>query len=199
MVNKERKINEFWNWFSVNQLNLQSDKISNENISQLNREIMTMGDFNWEVREGNNAKNMLIISPGGDLNLLSSTKRIIELAPEIEDWEFYYYKPSKKWNYRLVLNEEMNVKKILDVKNWEYVLYKFSDGTFDIILKTDNLNELDENQKALIADIVLESILGEEQSLKFIKNVEFVDEFNDLDKSKKNPIKFLQEHFAELI
>lgn len=199
MVTDEKKIDEFWSWFLANKLDLIPEKISDNLIAKLDSKISLMGDFSWEIREGLIEENMLIISPGGDVDLLPCTKRIIELAPKIEDWEFCHYKPSKKWDYQLTLYEESNVKKILDVKDWEYVLYKFHDETFDIILKANNLKSSSEKEKTLIGDIILESIIGEEQSLKFIKNIEFVDEFDNSDIQNKNSIKFLKEHFEELL
>lgn len=199
MVVNEKKVNGFWNWFIDNKFDLVPERISDNLISKLDDKILSLGDFSWEIREGFIKENMLIISPGGNIDLLPITKRIIELAPIIEDWEFSHYKPSKEWDYQLILYEESNVKKILNVKDWEYVLYKFKDGTFDIIFKTKNLNSSLQEEKVLVGDIVLESIIGEESSLKFIKNMEFVQEFNDTDKQKSNPLIFLKKHFEELI
>ena len=199
MVIDKRKIDEFWNWFIANKLDLVPEKISDNLIAKLDSKILSMGDLSWEIREGVIEENMLIISPGGDVDLLPITKKIIELAPKIEHWEFCHYKPSKKWDYQVTLYEESSVKKILDVKDWEYVLYKFPDETFDILLKAKNLESSSEKEKVLVGDIVLESIIGEEQSLKFIKKIEFVDEFDDSDDQNKNSIEFLKKHFEELL
>ncbi|TCN50005.1 hypothetical protein D0809_24075 [Flavobacterium circumlabens] len=199
MVNDQKEINEFWNWFIINKNELVPKKITESFISQLDSKILSMGKFSWEIREGLIKNYMLIISPGGDVELLPATQKIIEFSPKIEDWEFYHYKPAKKWNFQLTLYEEDNVRKILDVKDWEYVLYKFSDGTFDIIFKAINLNESSEDEKLLVGDIVLESFLGEELSLKFIKNIEFVKDFDGADEQKKGSITFLKNHFDELL
>lgn len=199
MENNEKRINEFWTWFIKYKTYLAPENISDNLISKLDDKILSLGDFSWEIHKGDTEENMLIISPGGDVDLIPETNKVIRLAPKIENWEFRYYKPSKNWDFQLTLYEEDNVKKILDVKDWEYVLYKFRDGTFDIIFKTRNLNSVTKDEQLLIADIVLESIIGEENSLRLIKKIEFVDEFNDVDKQKSNSIKVLKQHFDELI
>lgn len=199
MENNEKRINEFWTWFIKYKTYLAPENISDNLISKLDDKILSLGDFNWEIHKGDTEENMLIISPGGDVDLIPETNKVIRLAPKIENWEFRYYKPSKNWDFQLTLYEEDNVKKILDVKDWEYVLYKFRDGTFDIIFKTRNLNSVTKDEQLLIADIVLESIIGEENSLRLIKKIEFVDEFKDVDKQKSNSIKVLKQHFDELI
>lgn len=199
MENNEKRINEFWTWFIKHKTYLTPENISDNLISKLDDKILSLGDFSWEIHKGDTEENMLIISPGGDVDLIPETNKVIRLAPKIENWEFRYYKPSKNWDFQLTLYEEDNVKKILDVKDWEYVLYKFRDGTFDIIFKTRNLSSVTKDEQLLIADIVLESIIGEKNSLRLIKKIEFVDEFNDVDKQKSNSIKVLKQHFDELI
>lgn len=196
----DKKITEFWNWFANNESELTSDVLSNQRIEELNNKILDMGDFNWEVREGSQKRNMLIISPGGDLDLLPYTEKIIKLAPELPFWEFYHYKPRKEWDYKLALHtDNQGVKKMLSVEDWQYVLYKFSDKTFDIIFKADNLRGMSEDEKYIISDIVLESILGEEKSLKYIKQIEFVEQFGTKEIGKESSLKNLGNHFEQLI
>lgn len=194
----DKNIIEFWDWFTANSSNLNSDKISNMLINELNNRILLLGDYNWEIREGNNKPNMLIISPGGDINLLESTKKIVSLSPALMEWEFYYYKPEKKWNYQFSIEDDDGVKRMVNATDWEYVLLKFDDGTYDIIIKADSLKTLSEQKRLTAVDIVLESILGEEISLLFIKNIEIVEGFSGEYFPKKNTIKFLREHIKEL-
>lgn len=198
-VSKSKTV-KFWNWFTESQSLLVPGKITPEFINILNERILELGDFNWEIREGKHKNYMLIISPGGDLDLLQDTYTIINLAPELDNWEFIHYKPAKKWDFKLTMkpNSKIN-KKEVDVKKWEYILLDFSDGTYDIIIKADNLKLFNDNEKLTIADIVLESILGEELSLRLIKKVEFLEEFDKSDENKKNSIQVLKEHLAQLI
>jgi hypothetical protein len=198
MAMDNNKIINFWKWFENNQDNLVPEKINNTGITNLNNKILELGDFAWEIREGLNKDNMLIISPGGDVGLLNATQNIISFGPELPNWEYYHYKPAKNWDFKLSILEKSNIKKILDVSEWYYVLYRFSDNTYDIIIKASNLNNTLDEEKLIIADIVLESIFGEELSLKLFKNIEFVNEFNEEDISKVSSIQNLQKHLETL-
>ncbi len=191
------KIKKFWNWFEANSKELQSDNISNKMIDELNGKVLNLGDFSWEVREGINKQNLFIVSPGGDPQLLLKTKEIIELAPQsLPEWEFLDCKPPKDWDYQLSIDES-GVKKMVDASNWEYVLFRFQDNSFDIVIKTSGLRFSNFDEKYNIVDTVLESILGERLSLSLIKNVEIVDEFNEVDIKNRGSIKDLQNHILE--
>lgn len=196
----ERKstIKKFWHWFEKHQLELEPEKIDDKFIDRLDQEILLLGNFTWEIREGNKKPNMLIISPGGDIDLLKDTKSIIELAPSNDKWEFYFYKPSKKWDYKFSFIEHSGVKRMVTAEDWEYVLLKFKDGTYDIIIKANNLNTIPEEERLIAIDIVLESILGEKLSLELIKNIELTNSFIDDYSSKKSSIKNLKDHIFKL-
>lgn len=191
---EDRKIIDFWKWFTDNEKKLESDKITNQLVDELNHRILSLGDFNWEIREGIEKGNMLIISPGGDVSLLKETKKIIELSPALVNWEFYYYKPAKDWDFHFSLEEGNNIKRMINAGDWEYVLLKFPDETYDILIKADNLKFFQENERLVAVDIVLESILGEELSLTLIQNVGLVDSFPSEYYSQKNSIKYLKQH-----
>jgi len=198
MAQEDRKIVSFWNWFEDNKENLKPDEINRELINILNDKILDFGDLSWEIREGTQKENMFIISPGGNFKLLSKSRQIISMSPVLLDWEFYHYKPAKNWDYKLSIYEDSEIK-IIDVSLWEYVLYKFKDNTFDIILKAKNIKSLSDDEKYTLADIVLESILGEEESLTLIKNIEFVKDFNIGDNSKKSSIRLFKNHIEHLM
>lgn len=197
-INIDKKA-EFWDWFESHHSELPSDKITDALINELNDKILSLADLNWEIREGVEKSNMLIISAGGDNELIPVAKKIIEVAPNLKDWEYSYYKPPKKWNYSLSLKEHIGFDKEISIDNWEYVLLKFNDGTFGIVIKADNINTFKEDDKYTIADIVLESILGDDLSYSLIKNVEIVDDFASSQIENKNNIKYLFNHLLERI
>ena len=198
MEQKTKKIIKFWNWFKKNQSALEPESIDDIFINKLDKEILSLGNFSWEIREGNIKPNMLIISPGGDFDLLKETKKVLKLAPSNDNWEFYHYKPSKKWDYKFHFNESSGIKRIVNAEEWEYVLLRFKDGTYDIILKADSLNMIPEDERIIAADIVLESILGEKLSLELIKDIELTNSFTNNYASKKSSIKNLKDHIFKL-
>ncbi|CAM1352208.1 hypothetical protein [Tenacibaculum ascidiaceicola] len=192
------KINNFWNWFSTNEENLSPEKITNELISELDNKILSLGDFSWEIREGKNKSNLLVISPGGDVDLLKNSLEIIKESPDSSNWEFLHYKPAKDWDFKLSLYNNKGDEEIIDVKDWEYVLLRFEDSTYDIIFKTNSSKTAKRDDINLIGDIVLESILGEELSLNLIKNIDFVNEFDKKYIEQKTSITNLRKHFFKL-
>lgn len=192
-------ISEFWNWFEFHNLELSSDKITNALIDELNDKILSLADLNWEIREGIEKPNMLIISAGGDNELLPISKEIIKTAPKLKDWEYCYYKPPKKWDYSLSLKNQIGFDKEINVDNWEYVLLRLDNGLFGIVIKADNIDTFKDDEKYTIADIVLENILGDDLSYSLIKNVEIINDFDTNQIKNKNNIKYLMSHLLREI
>lgn len=173
-------------------------KIITDNlIDVLDKKILSLGDFSWEIRRGEEKENMLIISPGGNLALLAVTKNIIELAPDMTFWEFQYFKPAKDWKFRFSIDNG-DVKRMLDASDWEYVLLKFPDGTYDIILKAESLNSLPKGYQEDAVEIVLESSIGEKLRLELIKDIEIANEIPNEYRGKQTSIKFLKDQIYEL-
>lgn len=190
-------ISEFWDWFKFHNLELSSDKITNGLIDELNDKILSLADLNWEIREGIEKSNMLIISAAGNHKLIPIAKSIIKVAPNLTDWEYCNFKPPKKWNYSLSLKNHIGFDKEIYVDNWKYILLRLDDGSFGIIIKADNINSLKEDDKYTIADIVLENILGDDLSYSLIKNVEIVEEFESSKIKNTNNIQNLFNHLLE--
>ncbi len=194
MVMDSKKVKNFWVWFKENNNKLNPEIITNRMIDILDSKILELGDFSWEIREGKSKSNMLIISPGGDIELLDITKQIIDSSGDIPDWEFEYYKPAKDWDYVFSIDETSETKKDIDATKWEYILLKYSDQTFDIIIKADTIKLLNDTEKSIAIDIVLESILGEKKSLELIKNIDIVNDFQEKYLGKQNTITVLSSH-----
>ena len=195
MVVNNDKIKNFWNWFEQNSQQINPEIITQNMISSLDSKILELGDFAWEIREGKTKPYMLVISPGGDAHLLGKTKTVIESSISISDWEFEYYKPAKDWDYTFFINETTEI----NASNWEYVLLKFSDGTFDILIKVDNLNKLDGDDQDIAINIVLESTIGEKIYIERIVNYEIVTDFENKYDGKQNKITVLSDHLTQML
>jgi len=92
-------IYRFWDWFSSNCTKFGQDFTNELLLDELNNRISELGEFVWEIGPGNKSLNQLVISPGGDIEKLPLTKEIIKYAKVLSDWEFYYAKPIKNWNF----------------------------------------------------------------------------------------------------
>ncbi|MGN6293497.1 MAG: hypothetical protein ACTHMV_12205 [Chitinophagaceae bacterium] len=173
----EKKYKQFWSWFVQNKALFESLEISDQSVELIDEEINVLGDFTWEIGPGQLKSFSLTISPGGDRTLLPITKKIISYAPSLNDWEFCYAKPVKEWeNYFDVMLGEKEIG--IDISKWEYVLFKYDKGIYDIQIKlidtpADVLAEKDEILYGIV-EMVLESILGEEKRLERINELEIV-------------------------
>jgi len=174
----KRLISELWNWFSENHAELEGDFYDDGVMNELDDRISAMGSFAWEIGPGAQSENQLVISPGGDLDLLPYTKQIISYANPIRDWEFHYAKPPKQWDLRFDFERYDRSEIAVDASRWEYVLLKYDDGMFEIIIKATDLKQLDEDEKHIAAEIALDGILGEEVRMFRICNISVVMEFD---------------------
>ena len=178
-------IENFWNWFSANVNLLDPELITEKEIDILDSKLQLLGDFSWEIGyDDEKHKNFLVIPPEGDNELLKETKKIVGLAPKNINWSFYSFKPPKKWDLIFdLLIDDSEVS--FDAKKWEYVLYKYPDNLYDIVIK---VTDEDEKYKEYLYDaafIALEGELGEEFVINRINEIEIVERFNPDQELKK--------------
>jgi len=194
----DKKVDEFWAWFHENCRKF-GDKFDNKHLlHELDLRISTLGPFSWEVGPGKFQENSLVISPNGDLEVLEYSKAVIGKAKQCPGWEFYYAKPPKEWDMKFDYSVNEDRVEPIDASLWQYVLAKYEDGTFEIVIKSYPLLELNDQDKLSVAEIVLDSILGEEIRMKLISFIEVVDEFEDGSKHGINSIILLADHLARL-
>lgn len=195
----KRKIAEFWDWFSKNCGSFGIDFNNTELLKELDRWITSLGNFSWEIGPGTDKENALVISPGGDLALLNETKRIVGEAIKSDSWEFYYAKQPKQWELKFDFETRDNAIVEVDGSRWEYVLLRYDDGMFEIIIKAPLLNQLDQSDKNAAAEILLDGIIGEEQRMRFICGIDVVEEFEKPYREKAGNIKNLSAHLKSFI
>jgi hypothetical protein len=197
-VNKHT-INEFWFWFSANCQNFGKNFDNVILLDELDNMVSQFGNFSWEVGPGKSMDNALVISPNGNLGLLPYTKEIIAHAKECTGWEYYYAKPPKEWelifDFATIDGELIQI----NASVWEYVLHKYKDGMFAIIIKSPLLSLLNNGDKLIASEIALDGILGEEMRMQTIDEIEVVEEFEKLEQNKASNIKDLANHFRKLL
>ena len=188
---QDKDILTFWNWFTKNSVKLQSDNYDQDILDELDRTVSNWG-FGWEIGPGLSKENSLTISPNGDKNLLGKTKEIIDKAPQLDNWEFYSAKQSKKnWHLAKLLDTDLQI----DASNWTYVLLKYEDEKIEILLKADTLTKLDDELKELVADLILTNLLGEELKIEKIDFIDIVEKFDD--EKGITELKFLPDHLTD--
>jgi len=88
---------------------------------------------------------------------------------------------------------------ITDDLPWRYVLLRFPDQTFDVVLDQSNLKEASESDRYTAAVVLLDGILGELKRLELIGGIEAVDALPENQATKTSPIEFLSKHIESLV
>lgn len=194
-MNEELNVNsikEFWKWFASICEDFGEDFDNYDLIDDLDRRISSLGDFTWELGPGINSSNMLVISPGGELSLLEKTKKIISYSLKCKGWEFFYAKPPKDWDLIFDFYRDSEEHIEVNANTWEYVLLKYDDGMFEILIKCENVDSrLSIDERQIACEILLDGILGEELRILRFEIIEVVDSFERKYQNKVLNIKSL--------
>lgn len=189
------KIKEFWVWFHAIGVSLEADIQNQSLLEELDRRMRQLdASLSWEVGPGAHEPSQLVISPNLDPDLRQKAQEIISQAPVISGWEFYSARRPKEWDYKLVMERSGGQEPVqLDTSGWGFVLLRYPDGGYEILLQGDNLAVLDDDERWQAAAITLESILGEEILLDKIREFELVDQLEPRFAEKRKPIQGLRE------
>lgn len=194
------RIREFWSWFADARTTFGERFENGAAVEELARRIAGLGRFSWELGPGlqNPSHQLLVISPGGDRDLLSLARDIVAQAPSCPGWEFFPARPPKQWDLRASLEYEGVGMITLDARSWRYALRKKSDGLYEILIGAPELVYYDPVVKQVAVGIILDGELGEAARLDHIAAIEVVSEFDaDLEVSA-DPLVLLKERWAEL-
>lgn len=192
------EIKIFWDWFSKNCKKFGAEFENAELLDELDNRVNGLGAFSWEIGPGKRKDYLLVISPNGDLDLLQSTKKIVDNAIACEGWEYYYAKQPKQWDLKFAFETNERKQIEIDASQWEYVLLRYEDGMFAVIIKASHIRHLDDTDKLTAAEIVLDGILGEELRMRTICEIDIVEEFDKSNQSKASDIKELANHLKKL-
>jgi len=192
-------INMFWDWFSKHYKDLGENFDNEKVLNEIDDKLMDLGGFAWEIGQGTKSDNQLVISPGGDLDLLPITKEIVSYAKIIPGWEFHYAKPPKEWDFIFDFEKDNGDVFEINASNWQYVLLKYEDEGFEIIIQTRDLDGLGEDDKLVASEILLDGILGEEVRMLHTSYIDVVKDFDNQHVNKSTDINCLNNHLKTLL
>lgn len=140
---------------------------------------------------------MFVISPDGEPELLPVAEKIVAMAPEVPGWEILAARPARPISEFSIESDGRTIQ--VDPKRWRYVLYKFSDGVFDIVLAQDGLEGVSEAERYAAAFIFLDGALGEARRMHLIRDVEVAAMLSPEQVSKASAAEHLAAHMTSLI
>lgn len=168
-----KNIRRFWDWFSEHATELAETSIPEVLLTELEEKLFAICQLDWELGPGRCAPNMLALSPRGDRELLVITKNIVAQAPQLAGWEFHPAKPPRDWN--LVFDLIVGDKPVeIDGRLWEFIAYKFKDGTYELLFRPDASRRLAKEYLNYAATIIVDGELGEERRMELVATIEVV-------------------------
>ena len=198
----EDKIEKFWCWFEMNEhritLAIDNESAADSLVEDLDNLILDLGAFSWEAGPGKNKTWFLTISPNENKVLLEVSKRIIAAAPNLEDWEFNYFKHAKNWNRKFVIYDDLMNEQKIDASNWKFAALNYVDDMIEIIIEADNIQHLDRETAQTAAELVVMNEIGEEIKINKIKAVAIVNELDEPSSSNKSDIQYLKAHLLDI-
>ena len=194
----DEKISAFWSWFASIAGRLSENFDNPVLLAELDAKVSELGDIAWELGPGSREENALAISPDGAAEWLPVTQRIVATAPPIPGWEFHPARPVKEWNLQFAISAAAGGELEIDARPWRYVLFRFPDGTFDVVLEQNNLFDASEEDRFAASVVLLDGLLGEAKRLLRMRDIESVVTLPQDQASKANPVTVLLEHLDSL-
>lgn len=200
-MNEQDSIRAFWEWFSSVCAGFGNKLENNCLIRELDNQIRRIGPVCWEIGPGfkDDDANSLVISPGGNKSLLYLTREIVANAPPCKGWEFYPFKPPKKWQRRFSVTDEKGNTYRVDASGWTYVLLRYPDGAIEVIIEAPETRTLPLELHDTVGEILIDGEIGEARRIETIENIQCVQILDEEYKPKSKPIELFAGHLKHIL
>lgn len=194
LVNIDARIKSFWQWFIGMEDNIreyfEEEEMVDKSalIESINNRVLDFGLFAWEIGPGASRSFYLTISPNGDKQRLRISRLIIEGAPDLPDWEFYYARPAVAGGLQFTLYDDFMVEREVDASPWKYVLLKKQDERLEVVLEAPNVHHLDPDTQLIAGERVVNSLLGEAAVIENIHRVRVVEALDPEQREDSAPV-----------
>ncbi len=192
-LNLSNQIGDFWEWFNLNLPLLESviqtggHPKTDDIVGILDQHVLGMGKIKWEIGNPQPNQFSFTLSPNNERDLLKVTKAIISEAPQAGGWTFFYAAQATGALQLQVYDHNMDVQNI-DANPWRVVLTDADAGKCELTLEAANIQHLDEDTQMIAADLVLTSLLGEEEKINQLAGLELVFELEKSDEAYCFPL-----------
>lgn len=198
MEDHQDQVIEFWRWFQTIANDLAANFENERLVAELDARVSQLGDVLWEIGPGKAEENALIITPDGSRDWVPVTQHIVALAPRVAGWEFHSARPPRDWDMQFSIEGADGTHLDIDARPWRYVLFKYPDNTFDIVIEERNLHSVSDDDRYAAAVVVLDGALGEKRRLALLGGIEAVETLSVECAHKANPIHHLAQHLNSL-
>ena len=123
----------------------------------------------------------------------------MEAAPALHHWQFHYCKLPKNWDFKFEMYDRYMLRQQYDASGWEFALLEQFDNQIEIIIKTDNLYDLDPDDELDAGDFAITQILGEELVIEHLDAFEMVTEFEPDHPAGRYKLPELRYHFEKML
>ena len=164
-------VEQFWEWFVRHEENLRADEPDHRYTELLGKQLRDLELPRWEIGpfDQSGSTHFLALS-GANISETGLTNRneLLKLTPPPR-WTLLALRPPKKWSRRFHWGSE---RVCIDANEWLFEVYKFEDGMFDLVLRSEipEIADLEEKRDALV--FALDSELGEAGMIEKINAVE---------------------------
>jgi len=198
MVIDYYNVKQFWEWFKTISEELYYNPNDGALIKSLDLKVANLGPFDWEIGPTLDSDLYFAISPNLNIDLMPAAKEIVASAIPSNGWLFLAAKPEKGFIEEWDMLNEFNQAIHINIMNWQYILFQFEDNSFDMDLIVDNIQETTSTTK-LAAEIALTNILGEEEFVKWIKNIRVLPSKEISNEGNLTMLKNLKKHLYSII
>jgi hypothetical protein len=190
-----QNLTEFWIWFSEHSQALANEPECAALFAELDARLHKLDPgLSWEIGPGQQKPWQFVVSPNLDGSLRNVARKIVARAPALDDWEFHSARQPKDWDFHLELSTTSNgIPMKVDASNWTFVLLEYPDGIREILLRAPDLPKLTQNERREVAEIVLESALGEGLFLDAVDEFDLVDILEPRFADQERPIQRLRQ------
>ena len=173
---KQEDIKDFWDLYSKTEKQMldsfnEGDKYQNKYIAALDEKIKEMDpSLSVEIKPNTDKERVLTITAGGIPELFPAVIKIAKAAPKDRLWKIEALKQRVKLP---IIQDHKGT--ILDSETVEFTYKKSDDGRLELTLYYPSVTD----DNLYITYIFLDGIIGEYDTAKYIRNIEFTAEKDD--------------------
>ena len=170
-------IRALWTWFVAN-ANRWSEQRIEDAAAELESKLFAIVNVGWEIGPLGDGAFFALSPDPADATKMALAEEILASAPQMPGWRFTLYKPRREWMLQFAIRAGSSYE--IDGTCWEYVIYRFEDGTYDILFKPDaGVLALGDDDLHHAAMIIVDGELGEAKRRSCVVTIEVRREWNE--------------------